>query len=144
MRNAIPNDIAGKQRIAEDPSSLPEDLCELANDEDVSIHARDRATTTFGRGYASPKRDYPPEWGGFQPEFVFDEYVRRYTAGNPSTPQNVLCELAEDMDEDVWQAVAWNPSTPFALKFNLRQRELYDSLCEEAEVSDDEPDPMPS
>jgi hypothetical protein len=25
----------------------------------VSIHARSRATTTFGRGYASPERDHP-------------------------------------------------------------------------------------
>jgi hypothetical protein len=39
---------------------------------DVSIHARDRATT-HGRGYASPVLDYPPEGGGFQPELVFDE-----------------------------------------------------------------------
>jgi hypothetical protein len=27
----------------------------------VSIHARDRATTTFGRAYTPPERDYPPE-----------------------------------------------------------------------------------
>jgi hypothetical protein len=40
---------------------------------DVSIHARDRATTTFRRAYAPPERDYPPEGGGFQPESVFDE-----------------------------------------------------------------------
>jgi hypothetical protein len=44
---------------------------------DVSIHARNRATTAFGRAYASPKRDYPPEGGGFQPEFVFDEGSQR-------------------------------------------------------------------
>jgi hypothetical protein len=39
---------------------------------DVSIHARDRATT-HGRAYASPVLDYFPEGGGFQPELVFDE-----------------------------------------------------------------------
>ncbi|MDR2208692.1 MAG: protein phosphatase 2C domain-containing protein [Azoarcus sp.] len=38
-----------------------------------TIHARNRATTTLGRGYASPKRDYPPKGGGFKPELVFDE-----------------------------------------------------------------------
>jgi predicted ATPase len=49
---------------------------EAVESEDVSIHARDRATTTFGRGYASPKRDYPPKGGGFQPELVSDEEDR--------------------------------------------------------------------
>jgi hypothetical protein len=39
----------------------------------VSIHAHDRATTTFGRGYAPSERDYPPEGGGFQPGSVFDK-----------------------------------------------------------------------
>ena len=40
----------------------------------VSIHARDRATATFGRAYVPPGRDYPhEEEGGFQPESVSDE-----------------------------------------------------------------------
>jgi hypothetical protein len=40
------------------------------------FHARDRATT-HGRAYASPVLDYPHEGGGFQPELVFDEFIRR-------------------------------------------------------------------
>ncbi|MDR1662074.1 MAG: FAD-binding protein, partial [Azoarcus sp.] len=42
----------------------------------VSIHARDRATR-YGRAYASPVLDYPPEGGGLQPEWVSDESALR-------------------------------------------------------------------
>ncbi|MDR3088023.1 MAG: dihydrolipoyllysine-residue acetyltransferase [Azoarcus sp.] len=42
------------------------------NKENVSIHARDRATQ-HGRAYAPPVPDYPPEGGGFKPESVLDE-----------------------------------------------------------------------
>ncbi|MDR2208624.1 MAG: exodeoxyribonuclease III [Azoarcus sp.] len=62
-------------------SSPPENVtCGIPGFNDVSIHARNRATTTLGRGYVSPKRDSPPEGGGFKPELVFDEQKRLIAA----------------------------------------------------------------
>jgi hypothetical protein len=37
------------------------------------IRARQSRAKQHGRGYAPPVFDSPPEWGGFKPEFVFDE-----------------------------------------------------------------------
>ena len=41
-----------------------------------------------------------------------DWYVRRYAAGNPNTPVDVLTELAKDSDCDVRISVAGNPNIP--------------------------------
>ena len=38
--------------------------------------------------------------------------VRRYAAGNPNTPADVLTELAKDSDWHVRISVAGNPNTP--------------------------------
>lgn len=46
-----------------------------AERKNVSIHARDRSTTMFGRADAPPERNYSPEGRGFQPESVFDEGI---------------------------------------------------------------------
>jgi serine/threonine-protein kinase HipA len=112
---------------------IPElDACLIARYDryrDVSIHARDRATTAFGRGYASPKRYYPPKGGGFQPELVFVEngpvrrlhqidfcqmlYVdagRKYESqGGPNLPQCFECVMrhSDAPEEDRARLAEW-------------------------------------
>ena len=72
----------------------------------VSIHARNRATTPFGRGYTSPERDYPSEGGGFQPELVFDE------TAEPAEVPNVLFSFPVPRRDRIGVGPETTPSAP--------------------------------
>lgn len=52
--------------------------------------------------------------------------VRRYAAGNPNMPIDVLSELAKDSDYDVRCFVAENPNTPIDVLTELAKDSDYD------------------
>jgi len=89
-----------KFELAQNPSTPPEILAELAKDKDE-----------FVRINVAGNPETPPE---ILVELAkdIDKYVRIRVAYNPNTPPESLVELAKDEDEEVRLYIKRNPSTP--------------------------------
>jgi formate hydrogenlyase subunit 6/NADH:ubiquinone oxidoreductase subunit I len=76
VRSRTPANAGRRGFIAAATGALVTVLARDTSGFDVSIHARDRATKTFGRADVPPERDYSPEEGGFPPESGSEENRR--------------------------------------------------------------------
>jgi transcription initiation factor TFIIIB Brf1 subunit/transcription initiation factor TFIIB len=102
-------------------NTLPEELAELATNEDEQIRRN------VARNVSTP----PNVLVNMAKDDVAE--VRRGVAGNINTPQEVLMELAQTDDVRTRQYIAGNPSTPLEILTMLSKDERYEVRVDVAE-----------